>query len=138
VLRGTARTLDAPAARQVEAAVRRMVAGVAATFRLEHEVKWQRQAPVLTNDPAVLARVLASARDILGSGNVVDLGEASMGSVDFAWFAERIPAAHLRIGSKIDGLETALHRSNYDCNELAIPVGVKVLSRSVIDLLGEG
>ena len=45
-----------------------------------------------------------------------------------------MPAAHLRIGSKIDGLETAIHRSNYDCNELAIPVGVKVLARAALDL----
>jgi len=57
-----------------------------------------------------------------------------MGSEDFAWFAEAVPAAHLRIGSKIEGLETAIHRSNYDCNELAIPVGVRVLARAIVDL----
>ena len=61
-----------------------------------------------------------------------------MGSEDFAWFAERVPAAHLRIGSKIDGLDTAIHRSNYDCNELAIPVGVKVLARAALDLGNSG
>ena len=57
-----------------------------------------------------------------------------MGSEDFAWFAEQVPAAHLRIGSKIDGLDTAIHRANYDCNELAIPVGVRVLARAALDL----
>ena len=60
-----------------------------------------------------------------------------MGSEDFAWFAERIPAAHLKIGSRIDGLETAIHRSNYDCNELAIPIGVRTVARAVVDLLAE-
>jgi amidohydrolase len=134
-LRGTARTLDAAAAKQVEAAVRRIVAGVAASFRLGHEINWRRQSPVLNNDARILARVLQSARDILGHDNVVDLGPPSMGSEDFAWFAERVPAAHLRIGSKIDGLETSLHHSNYDCNERAIPAGVQVLTRAVVDLL---
>ena len=66
--------------------------------------------------------------------SVLQLPEPSMGSEDFAWFAEEVPSAHLRIGSKIDGLDTAIHRSNYDCNELAIPVGVRVLTRAALDL----
>jgi hypothetical protein len=45
-----------------------------------------------------------------------------------------VPAAHLRIGSKIDGLDTAIHRSNYDCNELAIPVGIRVLAGAALKL----
>ena len=61
-----------------------------------------------------------------------------MGSEDFAWFAEKVPAAHLRIGSKIDGLDTAIHRANYDCNDLAIPVGVRVMTRAVLELGNRG
>jgi amidohydrolase len=137
VLRGTARTLDAGAAKQVEASVRRIVEGACASLRLEYEITWKRQAPILQNNGAILARVLASARDVLGPDKIVDLGAASMGSEDFAWFAERIPSAHLKIGSKIDGLDTAIHRANYDCNELAIPIGVRTVTRAVVDLLAE-
>jgi len=134
-LRGTARTLDPGAAKQVEASVRRIVAGVCASLRLEHEITWKRQVPVLQNNAAVLASVVASARDVLGTEHIIDAGAASMGSEDFAWFAERVPAAHLRIGSKIDGLDTAIHRDNYACNEDVIPLGVRVMTRSVLDLL---
>ena len=70
-----------------------------------------------------------------GTEHVIDVGGASMGSEDFAWFAERLPAAHLRIGSKIEGLEPAIHRDNYACNEDVIPIGVRLMTRSVIDLL---
>ena len=42
--------------------------------------------------------------------------------------------AHLRIGSKIDGLDTAIHRANYDCNDLAIAVGVRVVTRAALEL----
>ena len=93
-------------------------------------------APALRNDRAMLARLLDSARATLGKDNVIELGEASMGSEDFAWFAEKVPAAHLRIGSKIDGLDTAIHRANYDCNDLAIPVGVRVVTRAAMELSG--
>jgi hippurate hydrolase len=91
-------------------------------------------APALRNDTDVMNRVLSSAREALWAENVLELPEPSMGSEDFAWFAERVPAAHLRIGSKIDGLDTAIHRSDYDCNELAIPVGVRVLAHAIMDL----
>jgi metal-dependent amidase/aminoacylase/carboxypeptidase family protein len=49
----------------------------------------------------------------------------------------RVPAAHLRIGSKIDGLDTAIHRANYDCNEAAISVGVRVMTRAILELSSE-
>jgi len=137
VLRGTARALDETAAGQIEAAVRRITAGLGAAMRLGHEITWTRLAPVLKNDQRTLARVLASTREVLGEARVLDLGPASMGSEDFAWFAERIPAAHLKIGSKSDGLDTAIHRADYECNEAAIPLGVRVITRAVLDLLRE-
>jgi hippurate hydrolase len=135
VLKGTARALDAGAANQLEASVRRIVEGVATSLRMQFEIIWKRQAPVLKNDPLILEQVLVSARDVLSEDRIVDLGVPSMGSEDFAWFGEHLPIAHLKIGSKIEGLDTAIHRSNYDCNELAIPVGVRVLVRAILDLL---
>jgi metal-dependent amidase/aminoacylase/carboxypeptidase family protein len=59
----------------------------------------------------------------------------SMGSEDFAWFAERIPAAHLRLGSKIDGHDTAIHRNDYRLNEDAIGIGVRVMTRAMLRLM---
>jgi hippurate hydrolase len=118
----------------IEAAVRRMLEGIKTGMRVDYELEWKRVAPALRNDRETLARVLECAKDVLGPDNVVEMPEPSMGSEDFAWFAEKVPAAHLRIGSKIDGLETAIHRANYDCNELTIPIGVRVVARAALDL----
>jgi len=133
-LKGIVRTMEPGLSEKIEAAVRRMLDGIRTGMRVDYELKWDRVAPALRNNREVLAKLLASARATLGEDNVLELPEPSMGSEDFAWFADRIPAAHLRIGSKIDGLDTAIHRANYDCNELAIPVGVKVLARAALDL----
>jgi amidohydrolase len=133
-LKGIVRTMEPGLSEKIEAAVRRMLEGIRVGMRVEYALEWKRMTPALRNDPMVLSRLLESARQALGEDNVVRLPEPSMGSEDFAWFAERVPAAHLRIGSRIEGLETAVHRSNYDCNELAIPVGVRVLSRAILDL----
>jgi amidohydrolase len=133
-LKGIVRTMEPGLSEKIEAAVRRLLEGIKTGMRVDYTLAWNRMAPALRNDPEVLERVLSSARDTLGPDNVLELPEPSMGSEDFAWFAERVPAAHLRIGSRIDGLDTAIHRSDYDCNELAIPVGIKVLARAVLDL----
>jgi amidohydrolase len=133
-LKGIVRTMEPGLSEKIEAAVRRMLDGIRTGMRVEYTLDWKRMAPPLRNDKAILDELLKSSRAALGEENVLELPEPSMGSEDFAWFAEKVPAAHLRIGSKIDGLETAIHRSNYDCNELAIPVGVRVLARAALDL----
>jgi amidohydrolase len=134
VLRGSARTLDAAAAKQVEIAVRRMLSGIGTAMRLEVELTWTRVAPVVENNPTVLACVIDAAREIVGKKNVSLLPGPSMGSEDFGWFMEAVPGAHLRIGSKIDGLETAVHNANYNCNDLAITTGVRAIARAVFAL----
>ena len=133
-LKGIVRTMEAGVSAQIEAAMRRMLEGIKTGMRVDYTLDWKRVAPALRNHKPTLERVLRAAREALGAENVVELPEASMGSEDFAWFAERVPAAHLRIGSKIAGLDTAIHRANYDCNEAAIPLGVRVMTRAVLEL----
>ena len=134
VLKGIVRTMEAGLSEKIEQAMRRMLEGTKTGMRVDYTLDWKRVAPALRNHKPTLERLLKSARDTLGAENVYELPEASMGSEDFAWFAERIPAAHLRIGSKIDGLDTAIHKANYDCNDLAIPVGVRVVTRAALEL----
>ncbi|MBA3504875.1 MAG: amidohydrolase [Betaproteobacteria bacterium] len=134
LLKGSVRTMEPGLSGAIEAAVRRLLEGIKTGMRVDYSLEWQRMAPALRNDKATLARVLACAKDVLGAQNVVEMPAPTMGSEDFAWFAEKVPAAHLRIGSKIDGLDTAIHRSNYDCNDLAIPVGIRVVARAALDL----
>ncbi len=134
-LQGTVRTQNGDAKTRIEEAMRRLLEGLKAGMRVDYELDYQPGVPVLRNNQEVLARVLDGVRDILGSDRIQELPEGSMGSEDFAYFTERFPGAHLRIGSKIDGLDTALHRSNFTVNELAIPTGVRAVSRAALHLL---
>jgi hippurate hydrolase len=134
VLKGSVRTMEPSLSAAIEAAVRRMLDGMKIGMRVDYELDWKKMAPMLRQHKATLERVLVAAREALGADQVIEMAQPSMGSEDFAWFAERVPAAHLRIGSKIDGLETTIHRANYDCNDLAIPVGVRVVTRAALEL----
>jgi len=134
-LSASVRTLDADTATKVEAAVHRILEGLKVGMRIDYDLKWTKLTPVLRNDKATMARVLEVARETLGPANVVEMPSPSMGSEDFAWFAERVRSAHLRIGSKIDGHDTAIHRADYQLNEQMIPLAMKVMTRAVLSLM---
>ena len=135
-LSASVRTLESETAAKIEAAVRRILEGLKVGMRLDYELNWTKLTPVLRNDKPTMARVLGAAREMLGPTNVIEMPSPSMGSEDFAWFAERVPSAHLRIGSKIDGHDTAIHRADYQLNEQVIPLGMTVMTRAVLSLMG--
>ncbi|MEO8752221.1 MAG: M20 family metallopeptidase [Casimicrobiaceae bacterium] len=134
-MNASVRTLEAAVADKVEAAVRRILEGLKTGLRVDYELKWTKLTPVLRNDKPTMSRVLDVARAMLGPANVIEMPAPSMGSEDYAWFAERVPSAHLRIGSKIEGHETAIHRTDYRLNEDVIPLGTRLMSRAVLELM---
>ncbi|GAB4184372.1 MAG: M20 family metallopeptidase [Thalassobaculales bacterium] len=136
VLKGGVRALDAEASSQVEAAMRRILDGACASLRLDYTLHYERKTPVLRNRPDILATSLEAVRRALGTDKVVQLPAPSMGSEDFAWFAERVPAAHLRIGGRVNG-GGALHMATFQCNEQAIPTGVVAVTAATLALLEE-
>jgi amidohydrolase len=134
-LKGTVRTLDSQARDQIQAAMRRMLDGFKTGMRLDYELEYRPQVPVLRNDNGIVDRVAASAREMLGTEMVDTESEPSMGSEDFACYTERVPGTYLRLGSMIGGRRHMLHNSDFQPNENAIPIGVQVVTRAVIDLL---
>lgn len=134
-LEGTIRTLLPETRDHVMAALERVARGTAESHRVACEVTFVPGVAAVRNDPAVLPVVLAAARDRLGEERVVCLPPGSMGSEDFAEYSSRVPAAHLRLGSKRDGLDTMLHRSNFDLDEGCIAVGAAVISAAALRLM---
>ncbi len=134
-LEGTARAHDETTRAAIEQAMRRMLEGLRTGMRTAYSLDYRRGVPVLRNHAETIARVLASARAIVGPARVVELPEGSMGSEDFAYFSERVPGAYLRIGSKVEGRPSMIHRADFIPDEQVIPTGVRVVSRAVLDLL---
>jgi len=134
-LQASVRTLDGETADKVQAAVRRILDGLKTGMRIDYALEWTKLTPVLRNHKPTMARMLEVARSTLGAQNVIEMPAPSMGSEDYAWFAEQIPSAHLRIGSKIEGHDTAIHRTDYRLNEDAIPLATKLMARGVVEFL---
>jgi len=134
-LNGSVRTLEPGMSATIEAAVHRILEGLKAGLRVDYALEWTRLTPVLRNDDATLSRVLDAARRVLGTDRVMEITQPNMASEDYAWFAERVPSAHLMIGSGIAGQETSVHRSDYQLNEDVIPIGVRTIAAAVIELM---
>ena len=132
-LKGTVRTLHAAARDTAEAALRRLAEGLETTMRVRCTMTYARMVPSLVNDDRMLEPVLAAVARQMGVAP--EEGEPSMGSEDFAEFAARAPAFHLRIGSGAPGRDDRLHNALYQPDERCIALGVEALSRAALDVL---
>ncbi len=136
VLRGTARSLDEETRTRIEAALRRLCEGVGAGMRAPCTLVYHRGCPPLVNDEGMRRRLVASVAAQFATP--VEERAPSLGGEDFAYFAERVPAAHLAIGSGQKGRADRLHNSAYQPDEGAIPLGAAALARAAFDLLRPG
>lgn len=136
-LQGTVRTQTPAVRERVLAALARICEGIGTTHRVACTLDLLPGTPPVVNDPAILSPVLQAVRDTLGAGRVVELPQGSMGSEDYAEFSARIPSAHLRIGSRVEGRETMLHRSDFDLDESCIPTAVAAVSAAALRMMRE-
>ena len=133
---GTVRTLSPQVRHAIPALVERLVAGITAAHNASYRFTYKQGYPVLVTDPGVTVLAEQAAAGIVGRDNVLRLSP-SMGGEDFAYFAQRVPATFLRIGS--GGAEYTLpgHHPRFDFDEQALHTGVCVVVQAVLDSLAQ-
>jgi amidohydrolase len=126
VMRGTMRTLRNQTCDVVEAAIRRVCAGVALSCDVQIEVALRRGNPVTVNTAA--ERDMA-AEAVVAAGLPLrrDMAPAMTGE-DFAWYLERCPGAFVWIGNGPADGGRALHSSGYDYNDAILPAAAGYLA----------
>ena len=134
-LGGTVRTLSATVRDETEAAIRRVVDGVAAAHGVETRFQYRRGYPVTVNAAEPVAMAAAAAQKAVGHENVFTDYTPMMGAEDFAYMLEARPGAYIFIGN---GETSGLHSPSYDFNDDAIPHGVRYwtqLAETVLPLV---
>ncbi len=121
-LGGTVRTLSPQVRDETEAAIRRVVDGVAAAHGVKANFRYRRGYPVTVNDADAVAVAAAAARKIAGDDGVFTDYPPLMGAEDFAYMLEARPGAYVFLGN---GDSAGLHSPNYDFNDDAIAHGVR-------------
>ncbi len=112
-------------------AVADLIAGTGATF----DVEYVKGVPPVVNDAAVTDRITGIARRRLGA-EAVTPATHSWGGDDFAWYLREVPGTFVRLGTRNpDWSEPPLdlHVGNFDADERAIGVGIRVLVGAALD-----
>ncbi len=130
---GDARSFRTEVSAAIEAEMRRIAAGIAASYGLGCEVAYTREFVPTVNDADAAAAALAAARKAAGIENVVEDFPANTGSEDFARFLQHAPGCFAFIGNGEDS--EPLHNPEYDFNDHALSHGTNFFVQIVRDRL---
>ena len=119
---GTVRTFDPAVQDEIERTLRAMTAGVAESFGVAGEVRYDRYYPATINHEAAAGHALAAAR--CACCRAVVAPEPAFTSEDFAFMLQVKEGAYAWLGQGGAGAATPLHHPRYDFNDQVIPMGL--------------
>ncbi|HEY5258689.1 MAG TPA: M20 family metallopeptidase [Candidatus Baltobacteraceae bacterium] len=126
-LTGTFRAHDPEIRNGLETRARRILEGVADAYSVKAELNVIYGYPPVVNDPTLAENFSAYMRE--HSGLRVERPAPTMGAEDFAYFAQRVPAIHIRLGTRSEkaGAIHSGHSAEFRIDEDALTVGVRTL-----------
>ena len=98
----------------------------------EARVHYRCISPPVHNESSLTQLVADVAEDLLGSHQVLWLEQPSLGAEDFAELLQSTPGTMFRLGVAGPGGCTPLHSNTFAPDEGCLPVGVKVLTLSLL------
>lgn len=129
VLKGDARALGDDTNAGIEAAMRRICAGIAATHGVEITVSYDTVFPSLRNDHGAVSAAAKAATAVAGSDNVNPACDPKLFSEDFAHMARAVPGCFMLIGNGTEGASARpLHASDYDFNDAILGPGAAYIA----------
>lgn len=130
---GTLRTFKEDLRHRLIGWMRERAEAIAGFCGCSCEMEVENQYPVLVNDPAVTELLRTQAAQVVGESSVFVAPEPSMGSEDFAYYAQKIPSSYFMYGVRNDakGIVYGGHHPKFDLDEDALLVAMDVFLRSI-------
>lgn len=134
-LRGTIRSTDFEHSRAAKQRIREVVDGVAQACQVRASFSIAYSLPPVINDKALTRLCRSTATALVGEEGVVPIEKPSMGGEDFAFYLRECPGCMMRlgVGSPLKPV-LHLHSTSFDINETALPIGSRILARSVLTI----
>jgi hippurate hydrolase len=103
-------------------------------YRCKVDVKYDFQYPPLISNELLTNKFIEITKSLIGPINVLPLAK-TFAADDFAFFAEKVPSVHFRLGieDKHKGIH-ALHSPNFDASEEAILNGIYIITNFILSL----
>src|SRR5688572_32691 len=117
--------------------IKKMAEGIAEGMGGRCEVEISKGYPYLENNPDLTRRIRKAAEDYVGKDNVVDL-DITLGSEDFAFYSQVIPASFYRLGTRNEakGIKSYVHTSTFDIDEDSLTISIGLMAWMAIQELG--
>jgi amidohydrolase len=135
---GTLRTFDMDVREDVIARFRGTAEHFAAASGATATLQVDMNAPVTSNDPALVARLKPSLEKVAGPDNVVEVPRYTIAE-DFSEFANVVPGLYFFVGTTPRGtpLEDAPmnHSPLYAPDESALELGLRAMLQATLDFL---
>ena len=107
----------------------RIVKGTAAAWNCTADLNYQMVYPVTVNDDDLTQWVLDVTK-AEGLGDRLVEREFAMGSEDFSYYGEKVPAAYINLGM---GTGAPHHSAGFRVDDAVIELGVKLMSALALD-----
>lgn len=135
-MEGTMRALNEDVRTRAQSLMRETLQNVSAAYGATFELKFDENAAVTYNDPALVEATLPSMKRVVGDANVVSI-RPFMPAEDFSYFQKVVPGFYyfLGVGNTKRGITAGWHTPEFDVDEESLVVGVKVMSNVLVDYL---
>lgn len=120
ILRLSTRTARPETRKRVLSRIKEITAATAQAYEVKYEIREGQPGAVLVNDIEQTQRATTIAQALLGDENVINPGPTLMGSEDFAFYAQKIPAVYAFIGN---GNTPMVHHPEYVFNRDNLSIG---------------
>lgn len=139
VMRGTIRTLSESVRARVCQRLVDLAQGIAAGHGATADAEVFPGYPVLVNDEGVVQRALSAARHVGWDDGLLRPMTPMGGGEDFAYYAQRVPAALAFLGAgEKGGITPPHHHPGFRIDERALPRGAAILSQYALDTPSAG
>lgn len=132
---GTVRCFSPEIRKYIRERIESICNHIALSYQCEAICDYTFGIPPVVNHEGETERLAAAAADVLGEEKVVRLANPLMGSEDFAYFLQKVNRGTIfRLGVAKE--ETIpLHNPNFNFPDEALPIGIAVFIRYVMDVL---
>ncbi len=133
---GILRSLSEETRMRLRERVKAVAEGVAQAYGGEAELELRPSYTALTNDDTIVSVVHGAAKEVFGADKVTQEKTPSLGTEDFAYFAQARPSCFWHLGCGYEGKYNApIHNAKFNANENCIPLGIEVQTKAILQLL---
>lgn len=126
---GNVRTTSREVRGEIEGIMKRVADGICTAMRCTAELTYTPIYPVTVNEPGITSLMRSVAVELLGEENIEEV-PISMGSEDFSYFGEKVPAAYVFLGiaDEAKGTHNPHHNPKFNVNDEVLPSGAALLA----------